>query len=167
MDLATTWRQDLQVKRDPKQPGQYLLETGILLPESLDRVFAFFADAYELETITPPWLQFHVLSERPIRMQLGQLIDYRLKLRGIPVRWQSEITAWEPPYRFVDEQVRGPYRRWHHEHTFENHPDGTLVGDRVEYAVPGGWLVNSLFVKRDLEKIFRFRHEKLREIFSA
>ena len=163
----TTSRQDLKIRRDPDQPGQYLLETGILLPDSLDRVFAFFADAFELETITPPWLHFHVLTLRPISMQLGQLIDYKLKLRGLPVRWQSEITAWEPPFRFVDEQVRGPYRKWHHEHTLEKHPDGTLVSDRVEYAVPGGWLVNSLFVKRDLEKIFRFRHEKLREIFSA
>lgn len=155
------------IKCDPTRPGQYLLETAILVPGSRETVFALFADAFQLETITPPWLNFHVLTEPPIRMRLGQLIDYKLKLHGFSIRWQSEITAWEPPFRFVDAQVQGPYRKWHHEHTFEEHPQGTLVRDRVQYAVPGGWLVNSLLVKRDLKKIFRFRHEKLREIFPA
>jgi hypothetical protein len=99
-------------------------------------------------------------------MKQGALIDYRLRLRGIPIRWQSEITAWEPPHRFVDEQCRGPYRRWIHEHTFAGRDGGTLARDRVQYAVPGGSLVDYLFVARDLKRVFAFRQETLRRIFE-
>jgi ligand-binding SRPBCC domain-containing protein len=98
-------------------------------------------------------------------MHVGQRIDYRLRVRGVPIRWQSEITAWEPPHRFVDEQRRGPYRAWIHEHTFEAQDGGTLARDLVQYAVLGGALVNRLFVARDVERIFAFRSEMLREIF--
>ena len=93
------------------------------------------------------------------------LIDYRLRLRGLPIRWRSEITTWQPPHRFVDEQRRGPYRMWIHEHTFTERDGGTLVGDHVRYAVPGGWLADRLLVRRDLETIFAYRQEKLTEIF--
>lgn len=158
---------DVHIIRHPEQRRHFLLETEIVLPESRDKVFQFFADAFQLETITPPWLHFEVLSDAPIAMKTGQLIDYKLKLHGIPVKWQSEISAWEPPFRFVDQQVRGPYRKWYHEHTFEEHPRGTLVRDRVEYAVPGGWLINRFFVKGDLQRIFEFRHEMLRKIFES
>jgi len=99
-------------------------------------------------------------------MQAGTLIDYRLKIRGIPARWQSRITAWEPPHRFVDEQTRGPYRIWIHEHRFTEERSGTRCEDSVQYAPPGGSLINKLFVERDIAGIFAYRLERLREIFS-
>lgn len=157
----------LRISRHPTQPGEYLLETELWLPRPIGEVFAFFADAVQLETITPPFLQFRVETPQPIDVREGTLIDYRLRLHGIPVRWRSKISVWEPPHRFVDEQVRGPYRKWHHEHTFRESNGGTLVGDRVEYALPGGPLVHALFVRRDLERIFAFREKTLRQIFAA
>lgn len=131
-------------------------------------VFAFFGDAANLEALTPPWLGFEIRTPRPIAMGQGALIDYRISLRGIPVSWRTEITHWEPPHRFVDEQLRGPYRLWVHEHTFEEQPDGTtLAADRVRYAVLGGRLVNRLLVERDLRKIFAFREAKMSELFGG
>ena len=141
-----------------------IFETEQWLPLPTQDVFDFFADAFNLELLTPPWLQFRVITPAPIAMQQGTVIDYRLKLRGIPVRWQSQITLWEPPYRFVDEQIKGPYRRWVHHHTFAESDGGTLARDHVDYAVPGGVLVQKLLVERDLRKIFQYRQQKLREV---
>ena len=135
-----------------------------LLPLDLETTFSFFADAANLDRLTPPWLHFQILSQLPIEMRAGAVIDYRLKLRGIPINWQSEVTVWEPPHRFVDVQRRGPYRLWEHTHHFEAVGDSaTLVRDEVQYAVPGGSLVNSLGVRPDLERIFRYRREQLEE----
>jgi ligand-binding SRPBCC domain-containing protein len=135
-----------------------------------EQVFAFFADAGNLDVITPPWLHFHTLTPRPIAMRPGAVIDYRLRIRGLPLRWQSEITVWEPPRRFVDVQSRGPYRRWVHEHTFIAEKGGTLVLDRIEYAVPG-WLLAPLvrrwLVAPDLAKIFAYRKSRIEELLSA
>ena len=142
------------------------IDTEVWLPQPLDTVFAFFADARNLAILTPPWLRFSILTPGPIQMKAGALIDYRLRLRGIPIRWQSEITAWEPPHRFVDEQRRGPYRRWIHEHTFVERDGGTLASDRLRYAVLGGSLADYLFVARDLKRVFAFRQETLRRIFA-
>ncbi|MEI7938236.1 MAG: SRPBCC family protein [Verrucomicrobiota bacterium] len=142
------------------------LRSEIWLPRPLEEVFDFFADARNLQALTPDWLDFSVLTPAPILMRAGTLIDYRLRLRGFPIRWQSEITAWEPPHRFVDEQRRGPYKLWIHEHRFEARDGGTLVGDFVRYAAPGGWLVEWLFVRRDVERIFQFRREKLLALFD-
>ena len=132
-----------------------------------DRVFAFFGDAGNLDRITPPWMHFEVLTPRPIAMHPGTLIDYRLKVRWLPIRWQSEITVWEPPHRFADVQRRGPYRRWIHEHSFEERNGGTVIRDRVEYAVPG-WLLESLvnrwLVAPDLRKIFEYRKTCIAEL---
>ena len=100
-------------------------------------------------------------------MHQGLRIDYRLKLHGVPLRWQSEISAWEPPTRFVDTQIHGPYRRWVHEHRFEEQAGGTLVLDAVDYAVYGGKWIERLFVSRDLNRIFEFRRQKLLEIFGS
>ncbi len=99
-------------------------------------------------------------------IRAGTLIDYRLRLHGIPIRWQSEISVWEPPLRFVDRQTRGPYRLWIHEHRFVEQEGGTLVIDHVNYRVPGGSLINRLFIVPDLRKIFGFRMQKLQELFG-
>ncbi len=124
-------------------------------------VFAFFADAFQLESITPPWLNFQVRTPRPIQMNVGRLIDYRLKLHGIPIRWRTEITQWEPPFRFEDSQLRGPYRLWQHEHVFEERDGGTLMTDRVRYDLFGGKLVHSIFVRPDLQRIFAYRQQEI------
>ncbi|MEO7318623.1 MAG: SRPBCC family protein [Chthoniobacteraceae bacterium] len=142
------------------------LRYELWLPRPLDEVFAFFADAANLKALTPLWMHFHILTPRPIEMRTGTLIDYRLRVRGLPLRWRSEITAWEPPHRFVDEQRRGPYRLWHHEHTFEPRDGGTLCRDAVRYAVPFDFLAPRFLVRPDIESIFDFRQRKLGELFS-
>ena len=144
----------------------FTLAAHIALPRPRTEVFKFFADPVNLETLTPPWLRFHILTPQPIIMEVGARINYRLRLRGLPVRWQSEITAWDPPVRFVDEQRRGPYRVWIHEHTFEEGDGSTSVGDCVRYNVWGGCLVNSLLIRRGLNAIFDYRQERLQEIFG-
>lgn len=144
----------------------FTLTNELWLPAAPSDVFPFFADAFNLERITPPMLRFRVLTAPPIAMGVGTLLDYRVRLRGIPMRWQSEITAWEPPHRFVDEQRRGPYRLWVHEHTFAAHDGGTVARDNVRYAAPGGGLVQRLLVEPDLRRIFEYRSAALREIFS-
>jgi ligand-binding SRPBCC domain-containing protein len=141
-----------------------VFETEQWFPRRPEEVFSFFSDALNLELITPPWLRFKVLTVSPVEMREGTVIDYRLKLRGIPLRWQSQITAWEPPHRFVDQQRRGPYRLWIHEHTFVESNGGTLARDRVEYSVPGGMLVQKLFVEPELKRIFAYRSRKMQEI---
>ena len=146
--------------------GAYTLKAEQWLPRPLEEIFAFFADAYRLPDLTPAFLHFQVLTPKPIVMLAGTKIDYRLRLRGIPITWQSEISEWDPPYRFVDRQLRGPYRLWHHEHSFEPQNSGTLVRDTVDYAVPGGRLIHWLMVRKDLERIFAFRREKLESFFG-
>ena len=143
----------------------FLFKTQQTLDQPLSEIFEFFSDAHNLAIITPPWLRFEVLTPAPIEMSPGTLIDYRLKLRGIPIRWQSEITEWNPPHAFADEQRRGPYRLWRHTHTFDETENGVIVGDSVEYAVWGDGLVNKLFVRPDIEKIFTYRATQLDEIF--
>ena len=142
-------------------------ESQLWLPQPRDEVFAFFSDAKNLEAITPPWLNFRTVTPGPIEMHIGTTIDYKLRIHGFPGRWCSEITAWEPPVRFVDEQVRGPYRLWIHEHIFVERDGGTLVCDRVQYAVPFDWLTHSLLVRHDVERIFHYRSEMLRRRFAA
>lgn len=136
------------------------------LPRTLNEVFPFFADARNLEELTPPWLRFDVVTPEPIPMAVGTTINYRLLWRGIPLRWTSEIAAWEPPHRFIDRQLRGPYRLWHHDHRFEAHENGTNVIDEVDYAVWGGAIANRLGVARDIDKIFAYRSARLRELFD-
>jgi ligand-binding SRPBCC domain-containing protein len=136
------------------------------LPGAPEDVFPFFADARNLEAITPPWLGFRVVTPQPIGMRPGALIEYRLKLRGVPLRWRTRIAVWDPPRRFVDVQLSGPYRLWHHTHDFE--PDGeggTVMRDTVRYALPLGPLgavAHELLVRRDLAAIFDFRHTAIR-----
>jgi ligand-binding SRPBCC domain-containing protein len=142
-------------------------QSELWLPIPRDEAFAFYANAHNLETITPPWLRFSVLTPAPVDIDVGTVIDYRLRLRGLPIRWQSEIVAWDPPRLFVDVQVRGPYRRWQHEHRFSEQDGGTLVGDLVEYEVPGGRLVDRVLVRPDLERIFAFRREALVRLLTG
>ena len=145
---------------------EFVFNCALWLPQSRPEVFEFFADHSNLQAITPDFVHFQVLTPPPVQMRVGTRIDYRLRVHGLPIRWRTEITAWEPPLRFVDEQMRGPYRRWIHEHTFEEHNGGTLVKDKVRYAVWGGWLVEKLFIRRDVENIFAFRERKLTERFA-
>ena len=131
------------------------------LPGTPEEVFPFFADAGNLEAITPPLLRFHIVSPPPIEMRVGTVIEYRLRLHGLRVAWLTRIEEWEPGVRFVDVQLSGPYRLWHHAHEFA--PDGaggTLMRDTVHYALPLGPLgevARRLFVARDLEAIFDHR----------
>lgn len=142
------------------------LESAVWLPQKPDEVFEFFANAANLERITPPWLRFRIVTPAPIAMRAGTRIDYRLRVHGIPLRWQSEISVWEPPYRFVDEQVRGPYRVWKHAHIFRAQDGGTLCLDNVQYSALGGAIVDKLFVRRDLDEIFRFRRVQITRLFA-
>lgn len=154
------------ISRDPDQPGQYVLRTDLWLPRPIEEVFEFFTDAYRLEEITPPWLHFHVVTPQPIDMQAGTLIEYKLRLHGVPVRWRTEISVWEPPNRFVDQQLKGPYQRWHHEHRFSEQDGGTRVEDIVHYRIFLGRLLHPLFIQRDLEQIFTFRRQKMVELLG-
>jgi ligand-binding SRPBCC domain-containing protein len=142
-------------------------EDELILKVPLEEVFAFFGEARNLEKLTPSWLRFEVLTEGPINMAPGTLIDYRIYWRGIPMRWRTEIEVWEPPHRFVDRQLRGPYRLWRHEHVFAETDDGTSVIDRVEYAPIGGVIAQRLAVAKDVRKIFAYRHEALAKIFGS
>lgn len=154
------------IGRSPTGRG-FRLEASQWLPCAREQVFAFFADAFQLETATPAFLKFSVLTPAPIHMQCGTQLDYRLRVRGVPMRWQSRISVWEPSERFVDEQIRGPYRRWYHEHVFETRDGGTLCRDVVDYEVPGGPLIHRLFVRGDLLKIFAYRQRKFRQLFGG
>lgn len=145
----------------------FRLEAELWLPVPRAEVFPFFADAGNLEQITPPWLNFEILTPRPIPMRPGTLIDYRIRLRGLPLKWRTEISVWEPPVRFVDRQLRGPYRQWIHEHIFEERDGGTLCIDKVNYAVLGGALIERLFVRRDVKRIFEHRTVALRNHFGV
>jgi len=146
---------------------RFHLDTSLWLPRPRNEVFQFFADALNLEDITPPWLRFRVITPSPIQICEGAEIKYRLRIRGIPIRWQTRITAWDPPLRFVDEQIRGPYRLWIHEHRFSEQQNGTLCEDSVQYAPVGGTLINKLFVERDVREIFAYRAERLRKLFPV
>ena len=145
---------------------RFELHQTIQLPCPLDEVFAFFADPENLQYLTPAWLHFQLRSPLPLTMRAGTTIDYRLRLHGLPIGWTSEITVWEPPVRFVDEQRRGPYRAWIHEHTFAAQGDQTLALDRVQYDVWGGRLIDRVLVRRDLDRIFAYRHAQLRARFG-
>lgn len=139
------------------------------IPRPLDEVFAFFADARNLEEITPPWLGFRILTPGPIRITEGTRIRYRLSLHGLPLGWTTEIRRWSPPHCFVDVQIRGPYRLWHHTHRFEARSGGTLMTDIVRYRLPFGilgWIVHRLKVRRDVEKIFDYRFERIAKFFG-
>ena len=139
----------------------FRLERTQLVERPLDEVFAFFADAANLEAITPAFLRFAIRSPLPIAMHEGARIEYTLRLFGLPLRWRTLISVWENGHRFVDEQESGPYALWRHTHTFESVESGTLVHDVVDYALPFGALgrlAHALFVGRTLDRIFAYRY---------
>lgn len=137
------------------------------LPLPPDELFPFFANAANLDALTPPWLNFRIVTPLPIAMCEGAIIDYRLRIHGLPLRWRTRINIWEPPHRFVDEQIRGPYLQWVHEHTFEPADGGTLARDFVRYAVPLDFLTHRWLVRPDVEKIFAYRGQALLKRFST
>lgn len=142
----------------------HVLEREQVLPRPPSEAWEFFQDAYNLEEITPPFLGFEVLTPRPIEMRLGTLIEYELRLHGVRLRWLTRIEDWEPGRRLVDRQLRGPYALWHHTHTFEPHPEGTLMRDRVRYRLPLGPLgaiAHVALVRHDLDAIFDFRRAEI------
>lgn len=141
----------------------HLLERSQRVEVPIDRAFAFYGDERNLEPLTPPWLHFEVTTPRPISMASGTLLEYRLKLHGVPIRWRTRIDSWEPPSRFTDFQEKGPYSIWEHTHTFEaDGESATIIRDHVRYAIPFGplgTLAHRLFVRRDLERIFDYRRD--------
>jgi len=161
-----TPKNEIRISFDPKTKMHELL-TETIVDAGLEDVFEFFSDASNLEAITPPLLKFRVLTPQTINIQAGTILNYRLRLHGFPIRWQSEISEWEPNRRFVDRQLHGPYRSWWHEHTFTPISDGrTFMRDRVLYSVPGGRLIHRLFVRNDLLKIFEYRRTAICGIFD-
>ncbi len=149
--------------------AEHILTRSLTLNVPREEAFAFFADAGNLERITPPELNFHIITPQPIDIKQGTLIDYELRMRGFPVKWRTEISGWEPPFRFVDQQLRGPYSQWIHTHTFtELEPSKTQIQDEVRYRLPlepfGD--IAHFFVRRELEYIFDFRQKTVVELIG-
>jgi len=148
----------------------YTLRCEMVAPIPIAEVFRVFEDPYNLARITPPWLRFRVTSTERVEMCKDAQIDYVIRWLGIPMRWRTVITQYEPPHLFVDEEVRGPYRLWRHRHEFEATAEGTLVRDRVDYALPLGILgraAHGLMVGAQLRGIFAYRQAKLNELFGV
>ena len=146
----------------------YHLHTEQIVSKPLAEVFAFFERPENLARITPESLGFVIVTPTPIEMKVGALIDYTIKVMGMRIRWKTLISAYDPPNRFVDEQLKGPYKLWHHTHTFESADGGTKIIDDVRYALPFGVygsIAHALFVRRDLEKIFKHRENIITELF--
>jgi ligand-binding SRPBCC domain-containing protein len=147
----------------------YTIQREQWVPRPLEEVFAFFSDARNLEILTPAWLKFHILTV-PDRIESGVHIQYRLGWHGIPLRWTTEITRWDPPHGFEDIQLSGPYKLWRHTHRFQSRDDGTQLSDRVEYALPLGFLgsiAHALQVRRNVEQIFDYRYERIQQMFGG
>ena len=147
--------------------AEHILTRNLTLDLPIEKVFDFFSDAGNLERITPPELNFRITTPQPINIEKGTLIDYKLKLRGFPITWKTEISEWNPPYSFIDEALKGPYKQWIHRHTFsENNSGGTDIHDEVRYRLPFepfGDLMH-WYVRKELNYIFDFRQKKVKEI---
>ena len=148
----------------------YTLRREQVVPRPVEEVFAFFSDARNLQTITPHWLSFQVLTAGPIDISPGTLLDYRLKWHGLGIQWRTRIETWNPPRTFTDVQIRGPYRSWHHTHTFAVEVGGTRMVDVVNYELPLGVLgaiAHKLGVRRDLERVFDYRRQVIASLFQG
>ena len=151
-------------------PGEKKLVFESWVSRPRVEVFDFFCNEKNLETITPKSLQFHVLKKSTPQIQVGTLIDYRLKIHGIPVMWRTLISAFERNHLFIDEQLKGPYAKWHHTHTFSDLAGGTLISDEVIFKPPMGWLgrlVTSSFIESDVKGIFAFRTQTIKKLFEG
>jgi ligand-binding SRPBCC domain-containing protein len=155
------------VRQEALADGHFRLTTELFIARPRGEVFDFFSRAENLGRITPGWLDFRILTPLPLEMREGARIEYALRIRGVPVRWTTRISAWEPDVRFVDEQIRGPYRLWRHEHRFEDVPGGTICRDVVRFRVPGGKPVWWLFVRAQLDEIFSCRQERLKALLEG
>jgi ligand-binding SRPBCC domain-containing protein len=147
----------------------YKLVHEQLVPRKLEEVFSFFARAENLQTLTPKWLNFRILSVDPQPMREGTRISYALRVHGISLRWTSEIVEWDPPHAFVDVQIRGPYKLWRHTHRFAAQGESTRITDEVQYALPFGILgriAHRFLVRSDVEKIFAYRQERINALFG-
>lgn len=147
----------------------YTLAFAQQVPRPLPRVFEFFSRAENLEVLTPPWLNFKILDVKPQPVQQGTLINYSLRVHGIPLRWTSEIVEWEPPHSFIDLQLRGPYKLWRHEHRFKAREGGTLISDTISLTLPLGFLGQLAYrikVRSDVQEIFAFRESKIRSLLG-
>jgi ligand-binding SRPBCC domain-containing protein len=147
----------------------YTLRREQWIERPINEVFSFFADAHNLEVITPPWLGFKILSMSTPSIEQGTAIRYRLRLHGIPIRWRTDIREWNPPHRFVDEQTSGPYKRWRHTHSFEAHGNRTRMTDEVAYALPFGLLgrmVHAVSVRAEVARIFDYRRMRIDALFG-
>jgi ligand-binding SRPBCC domain-containing protein len=145
----------------------HVLEKRQELAVPLESVFQFFQQPENLDVLTPPWLRFRMLTPGPLQMRTGAVFDYRISMRGIPLRWTAAIVEYDPPHEFVDLQLRGPYSFWHHRHSFESTERGTLVTDCVHYELPFGPLgrwAHTLWTRSDLERVFDFRCARLSEL---
>lgn len=150
----------------PPPRGAEVLLRNQFVPRPLAEVFPFFAQAANLQQLTPSFLDFRILTPLPIQMTVGTLIDYRIRLHGIPMRWRTRISAWQPPYRFADEQLSGPYSVWWHEHLFAEQDGGTLITDRVVYKSPLSFIAHPLIVRRELSRIFTYRRQVIGQRFA-
>jgi ligand-binding SRPBCC domain-containing protein len=140
------------------------------VPRPVEEVFAFFAEAANLAELTPPWLAFRILPPQPPGISRGVRIRYRIGWHGLPMRWTTEIRRWNPPHSFVDVQLQGPYRLWHHTHRFEPYRGGTRMTDVVRYSLPLGPIgraAHALVVRRDVERIFDYRFSRINELFGG
>ena len=154
------------IRIEPRGGAAFRLTASQWLPRPRDEVFAFFSRPENLNALTPPWLHFRILTP-DVPMAAGARIDYVIRLHGLPLRWRTEIRDWAPPHRFVDRQLRGPYRHWEHLHTFAGEAGGTRVLDQVDYRVPVGAWVHRWFVEPDVRRIFAYRQETLARLFPA
>ena len=148
----------------------YNLEFEQFIDLPIEDVFDFFSKPENLSLITPPRLRFDILTPTPLEMKEGQLIDYSLKiLYLIKLHWRTLITDYQKPYKFIDQQIKGPYTLWHHTHTFEEKDGGTLIKDNLKYVIPFGWIgraIHFIYIKHDINGIFQYRHKILNDIFS-
>jgi hypothetical protein len=146
----------------------YSLDSEEWVAPPIERVFEFFSHAGNLQQLTPPWLDFQI-TKLPEIMKVGALIEYALRVHALPMHWASKITEWNPPYRFVDVQLKGPFALWKHEHQFTSERGGTIIGDKVAYSLPLGFAgaaIHWAFVRRDIQNIFNYRAKRTKEVFG-
>lgn len=147
----------------------YTFRSSQWVPRPVEEVFRFFSDAHNLEVLTPPWLSFKIITPGPIQIKSGAQIKYQIRLHGIPLKWTTEIRSWDPPHRFSDAQLSGPYSLWHHTHIFQSENGGTRMNDVVRYRLPFGILgrlVNIVQTRREIAAIFAYRRERIQERFG-